>query len=225
MKLIDINEVCNMLNITSRTLRFYEEEGLISGVKSQSNRRQYSINQIEIIKKIIILRTLGLTIKDIQQIQKGDSELKQAIELHKAQIISKVNSMINKLRLLDEALSTLKSNGDIFEKNINSKYGNSINNELISNLTKSFIDGKYEEIHNRFSDKLSEATPKDDLTCIIEETLRPIGKFILIDTIKQDEKINNVYYSYLRYEKLGLVIKYVMDGTEITGFWLNYYEI
>ena len=38
-------------------------------------------------------------------------------------------------------------------------------------------------------------------------------------------ELRNVYYCYLRYEKLGLFIRFVLHGEKIHGFWLNYYEV
>ena len=53
-KLLDINTACRMLGTTSRTLRFYEEKGIIqSTVSPFSNRRQYSMEQLEQIKKVL----------------------------------------------------------------------------------------------------------------------------------------------------------------------------
>lgn len=44
----DINIVCNDLGISSRTLRYYEEIGLIESTKSiYSKRRRYTKEQIE----------------------------------------------------------------------------------------------------------------------------------------------------------------------------------
>ena len=43
----DISEVCNMLGTTSRTLRFYEEKGLIqSTTEGLSHRRRYTEQQL-----------------------------------------------------------------------------------------------------------------------------------------------------------------------------------
>ena len=44
----DIADVCQKLNITSRTLRFYEEKGIIDSTKDGfSNRRKYTKQQID----------------------------------------------------------------------------------------------------------------------------------------------------------------------------------
>ena len=39
-QLYDINTVCKMLGVTSRTLRFWEEKGIICSEKVMSGRRQ-----------------------------------------------------------------------------------------------------------------------------------------------------------------------------------------
>ena len=51
--LYDITEVCKMLGTTSRTLRFYEEKGIIqSTTVGTSSRRQYTEEQISHIKNV-----------------------------------------------------------------------------------------------------------------------------------------------------------------------------
>ncbi len=223
-EVIDIQAVCSMLNVSSRTLRFYEEKGLINSIKSQSNRRTYDENQINRIKRILVLRTLGLSIKNILEIQKGDNDLKQALEFHKAKIISKINSMVNEIKILNEALKTISDKGDIFKECFDISNEITCTNEFIINLTNSFIIGDYVNLYDSFSDKLRGTTSLDDLTSIINETIHPLGKFVGIDKIISSE-VDYIYYSYLRYENLGLTIKFVINKTIIQGFWLNYYEI
>ena len=92
--LYDISEVCSMLGISSRSLRFYEEKGLIESTKEFSNRRKYSENQLALIKKILVLRSLGLSVAKIQAIQKGDSELTNAIIEHKAEILARMQTCL-----------------------------------------------------------------------------------------------------------------------------------
>ncbi len=72
-KLYDINTVCNMLGTTSRTLRFYEEKQIIKSTKVfDSPRRQYTAEQIDCIRNVLVLRALGLSISDIRDLQKQD---------------------------------------------------------------------------------------------------------------------------------------------------------
>ena len=64
--LYDITDVCRLLGTTSRTLRFYEQKGIISSTTvGSSARRRYTEEQLVHIKNVLALRTLGLSIKAI----------------------------------------------------------------------------------------------------------------------------------------------------------------
>ena len=76
----DITEICAMFKTTSRTLRFYEQKGLISSIRdNDSSRRQYAKTQLEQIRNVLVLRKLGLSIKKIEELQKQDTDLKTAL--------------------------------------------------------------------------------------------------------------------------------------------------
>ena len=92
-------------------------------------------------------------------------------------------------------------------------------------MTDCFISGEYEKMFMLFDKTLQEYIPLSSLKRIAVDTLSPLGKFISLEKICRDRKIRCVYYSYLRYEKLGLCIKFVLNGNEINGLWLSYYEL
>lgn len=220
----DISEVCETLGITSRTLRFYEDKGLISSTREFSNRRKYSLEQIELIKKILVLRALGLNVAKIKQIQAGDSDLKQAIIEHKSKIIATIMTRSKEIKLLDEALNTLEHDGDIF---VTDKCEGllSVQNEMVEYVTESFILGNYRNVFDKFSKKLRTYTPLIAFERIVADTLTPLGSFLSLEKIIQDTIEKNIFYSFLKYEKLGLRIKTVMLDDEIHGFWLTYCEL
>lgn len=222
--LFDISEVCDMLSITSRTLRFYEQKGLIISTRRFSNRRKYSAEQIDLIKKILVLRTLGLNVAQIKKIQTGDKDLKQAIIEHKSKIIATIVSKSKEIKLLDDALNTLEHDGNIFNAN-SDKNVLCIQNETIKYITDNFILGNYELIFGKFSEALQAYTPLPAFERIVADTLSPLGNFISVESISSDETESNVFYSCLKYEKLGLRIKFVMHENTVHGFWLTYYEI
>lgn len=86
--IFDITNVCKELGISSRTLRYYEEIGLIESTKSNiSTRRRYTKEQVEKVKYILSLRTIGLSIKAIQECLNGEKSIKEVVNLHRAQIL------------------------------------------------------------------------------------------------------------------------------------------
>ena len=114
-QMYDITEVCKMLGTTSRTLRFYEEKGIIqSTTVGTSSRRQYTEEHISHIKNVLVLRTLGLSVKAVAELQTKDADLKDAVLSKRAEIYASIDSLIREINLLNEALSALESGKDIF---------------------------------------------------------------------------------------------------------------
>ena len=68
-ELTKIKDVSSRYNITARTLRYYEDAGLITSVRSEDYaHRLYDEAAIMRLKQILILRKLNISIKDIKRI-------------------------------------------------------------------------------------------------------------------------------------------------------------
>lgn len=68
-KLLKINEVAKNYNITKRTLRYYEEIGLLTNVKkNDSNYRYYDNEALNRLEQILLLRDLNFHISEIREI-------------------------------------------------------------------------------------------------------------------------------------------------------------
>ena len=64
-----IKDVEERTGLSRSNIRFYEKEKLIEPSRNESNGyRDYSENDVENIKKIAYLRTLGISIEDIRSI-------------------------------------------------------------------------------------------------------------------------------------------------------------
>lgn len=224
---LDINEVCRMLGTTSRTLRYYEQKGIIKSTAVPfQTRRRYDAGQIKHIKNILVLRSLGLSVAKIQQLQKGSRHLTEIIAEHKAELIASIVSKSKEIRLLDEALSTIEKGGDIFAEKTAPPPNPEYDRMMIAEIcTDAFISGEMEKCFSYFSDMLRDYMPLTAFCRIAEDTLTPIGGFVCKDRIEQDREYGNVIYSYLKYEKLGLYIKFVFAQDKIHGIWLNYYVL
>lgn len=67
--LIKIREVSLKYDISARTLRYYEDMGLIQSTRSDDYAyRLYDENALKRLKQILILRKLNISVKDIQRI-------------------------------------------------------------------------------------------------------------------------------------------------------------
>ncbi|WP_297422405.1 MerR family transcriptional regulator [Clostridium sp.] len=65
-----IGEIAKLTNLTTRTIRYYEELGLFGTRKNRSigELRLFDNDDIERLKKIQILKDLGLTLEEIGQV-------------------------------------------------------------------------------------------------------------------------------------------------------------
>ena len=70
-EIVPIGKLSNEINISTRTLRYWEEAGIIEPVNRQDrSNRGYTPYMVRRIKFIIKLRDIGLTIKEMQHLYK-----------------------------------------------------------------------------------------------------------------------------------------------------------
>ena len=225
-QMYDITEVCKMLGSTSRTLRFYEEKGIIqSTTVGTSARRQYSEEQLSLIKYVLVLRTLGLSVKAIAELQNSGTDLKDAVLSKRAEIYASIDSRIREINLMNEALSALESGKDIFAEDWQlSSAMNAEEKEIARICTDAILSGDTDTLYEHLSSRLAEYMPRDVYHIVRKDTLAPLGDFVSIDKTVADDRFSNKLYCFIRYSKLGLKITYVFHGGKIDGLWLGYYD-
>ena len=223
-QIYDITEVCKMLDTTSRTLRFYEEKGIIqSTTVGTSSRRQYTEEQISHIKNVLVLRTLGLSVKAIAELQNRETDLKDAVLSKRAEIYASIDSRICEINLMNEALSALESGKDIFAEDWQlSSAMNAEEKEIARICTDAILSGDTDTLYEHLSSRLTEYMPRDVYRVVRKDTLAPLGDFVSIDKTVADDRFSNKLYCFIRYSKLGLKITYVFHGGKIDGLWLGY---
>ena len=225
--LYDITEVCKMLDTTSRTLRFYEEKGIIqSTTVGISSRRQYTEKQISRIKNVLVLRTLGLSVKAIAELQIKGIDLKDAVLSKRAEIYASIESRIREINLLNEALSAFESGKDIFAEDWQlSSVMNTEEKEIARICTDAILSGATDTLYEYLSPRLAEYMPRDVYIAVRKNTLAPLGEYLAVDRTVADNSFSNKLYCFVRYSKLGLKITYVFHGGKIDGLWLGYYDL
>lgn len=62
-----IGDVAKKLRITTRTIRYYEEKGLVEASKRRSGPRSYSQRDIARLRFILKLKDLNLSLHEIQE--------------------------------------------------------------------------------------------------------------------------------------------------------------
>ena len=77
-KLYKIGMFAQMNHVTVKTLRFYEEQGLLipAYVDEENGYRYYTLDQMSVIHQITALKQVGFTLEDIKHINVEDDEEK-----------------------------------------------------------------------------------------------------------------------------------------------------
>jgi DNA-binding transcriptional MerR regulator len=66
---LSIREVCHRTGLSARTVRYYEELGLLPGVRRRSGgRRVYGADELERLAFITRLKALGLALEEIREL-------------------------------------------------------------------------------------------------------------------------------------------------------------
>ena len=90
--------------LSRSNIRFYEKEKLIEPSRNERNGyRDYSENDVENIKKIAYLRTLGISIEDIRSLISEKVTLQETLEKQNEILKSQIMDL-NKAKLLCEKM-------------------------------------------------------------------------------------------------------------------------
>ena len=99
-----IKDVEEQTGLSRSNIRFYEKEKLIEPSRNESNGyRDYSENDVENIKKIAYLRTLGISIEDIRSIISEKVTLQEMLEKQKEVLKNQITDL-NKAKLMCEKM-------------------------------------------------------------------------------------------------------------------------
>ncbi|KQC11560.1 MAG: hypothetical protein APR62_09600 [Smithella sp. SDB] len=103
-KEISIGELAKKLEMSQRTIRYYEEIGLLNSIKRiEAGRRVYTEDDLRRLKLIKRLKIMGMTLSEMQELEamwtiekSNDNVLRRLLEL-----------MGNQLRRLEDRITDL----------------------------------------------------------------------------------------------------------------------
>lgn len=162
MNLIKITDLTTQLDLSSRTLRYYEQVGLIQSVRPQFEAyRYYDETAVERLRQIIVLRKMQIPIKDIVRIYES-REMSVIVDV----FVEKINEIDREVTVLSELKGII----------------NTFLQKMIQNGIKkiSALPLLYEEM-NKQLEMMEEQRPVtyDELTGISERLAKPIEPVII----------------------------------------------
>lgn len=84
---MNIKEMEQKTGMTRANIRFYEAEGLISPQRRENGYREYSAEDVDILLKIKLLRSMDISLEEIRKLQAGEESLRERAE-KQAQVLS-----------------------------------------------------------------------------------------------------------------------------------------
>lgn len=119
-----INEVENIVKLSKKAIRYYEQEGLINPERNQNNDyRQYTEEDLNKLKIIKFLRELGVPISDLKKLNNHELSLQECL---KDRITKIENEEGNYHKVKNMCLEIIKAN-DTYENIDITKYFQNIN--------------------------------------------------------------------------------------------------
>ena len=99
-----------MNHVTVKTLRFYEEQGLLmpAQINQENGYRYYTLSQMAVIHQITALKQAGFTLEEIARINSGADE-EGVLQKKKSELIAKIAELTRQIAVVDGFLSKQKT--------------------------------------------------------------------------------------------------------------------
>ena len=134
-----IKQVADLAGVTTRTLRYYDEIGLLSPADIGDNGyRVYDQECLLQLQQILFFRELDVPLKDIQLLMSSpDFSQVRALEKHRSALCQRAKRLDKLIDTLDQTIATLKGEGTMtdedyfegfdesqYEKEVQERWGN-----------------------------------------------------------------------------------------------------
>lgn len=141
-----INEVEALVNITKKNIRFYEEQGLLSPQRNTENGyRNYSEEDVQVLRQIKLLRKLGVPIEEIRHMLTGTHTVGDGMRRHlvslerEKQNLEHSISFCRNLQSTDASISTLDAEQILSEMETLEKGGATFKNKQLSDIRVQYV--------------------------------------------------------------------------------------
>ena len=102
-----IKEIEQMTGLTRSVIRYYEKEKLIDPIRNASNGyRDYSEEDVENIRKIAYLRTLGISVEDIRRLINHEADLYRIVKKQKQMLEQQMSDLENAKSMCERMLAS-----------------------------------------------------------------------------------------------------------------------
>ena len=214
-----ISDVCKELSVTSRTIRYYEQLGLIRSVRADKTApRRLDSENIERIRKILFLRKLGLTLEEIASVLNRDTDTADLIRSKAAEFRAEINALHERMTLLAEVLETAENGGNIYAVQTTKPQPDTEVFRMAAECAKAIAEGHYDQITAHVLPKF-QTLLAPSLEAVWPDFIKPCGAFI---ELGEQYAEKNVVKTKLIYEQIDVIMKTGIIGGKISGIFMDY---
>jgi len=127
--LYTIKEIADLAGVTTRTIRYYDEIGLlIPSETGENGYRYYDRENLLLLQQIMFYRELDVSLKDVQLIlNRPEFTMLTALEEHRITLQARADRLRTLIETIDQTIATIKgewemSDNDYFEGFDESQY-------------------------------------------------------------------------------------------------------
>ena len=115
-----IKEIADLAGVTSRTIRYYDEIGLLDPAKIGDNGyRYYDRDSLLRLQQILFFCELDVPLKEIELIMNGPNyDLLSALENHRSALQGKVHRLEKMIDTLDKTVASVKGEGTMSDQDV-----------------------------------------------------------------------------------------------------------
>jgi len=104
-----INQVEELVGITKKNIRFYEDQGLLNPDRNPENGyREYSLNDVKCLLKIKLLRKIDVPIEEIRKLEKGSVSFEECMQTQRDRLESEKSNVELMIGLCSKLESEVK---------------------------------------------------------------------------------------------------------------------
>ena len=105
-----INELAKLAGISTRTLRYYDKQGLLKARRNpENNYRYYEESEVDQLQKILFLKLFDLPLEQIKQVMQTSPKTQyQVLRNQRSKLVAQEQYLDDLIRNLDKTLATMK---------------------------------------------------------------------------------------------------------------------
>ena len=105
-----INELAKLAGVSTRTLRYYDKQGLLKARRNPvNNYRYYEETEVDQLQKILFLKLFDLPLEQIKKVMQTSPETQyQVLRSQRSKLVAEQQYLDDLIKNLDKTLATMK---------------------------------------------------------------------------------------------------------------------